>query len=84
MLGRKQNGLLADNRLHDESSAFPFAAGLKPVPGTWKHWDVMKLQSDGDGAANEVNAATKKMMEAAALNKKSMQRSTASRASSVC
>ena len=54
------------------------------MPGTWKHWDLMKLQSDGDGAANEVNAATKKMMEAAALNKKSMQRSTASRVSSVC
>ena len=45
-------------------------AGLKPVPGTWKQWDVTKLQADGTGGANEANAATKKMMEAAALNKK--------------
>ncbi|KAL8604445.1 hypothetical protein ACOMHN_042274 [Nucella lapillus] len=43
--------------------------GLKPVPGTWKQWDVAKLRADNDGAA-EANAATKKMMEAAALNKK--------------
>ena len=43
------------------------------MPGTWKQWDVTKLQADGDGGASEANAATKKMMEAAALNKKSMQ-----------
>ncbi|KAK7116806.1 protein FAM227B-like isoform X1 [Littorina saxatilis] len=44
--------------------------GLKPVPGTWRHWDTASLEADGTGAANEANAATKKMMEAAALNKK--------------
>lgn len=46
--------------------------GLKPVPGTWKTWNIGELESDGSGRDGDTSAAAKKMMEAAALNRKGM------------
>ncbi|PVD19905.1 hypothetical protein C0Q70_20399 [Pomacea canaliculata] len=46
-----------------------WVTGLKPVPGTWETWNMSGLEASSGGDI-ETGAAAKKMMEAAALNKK--------------
>ncbi|KAK7496928.1 hypothetical protein BaRGS_00011908 [Batillaria attramentaria] len=47
-----------------------WVTGLKPIPGTWKAWDIQSLEAEDHVAHAETSAAAKKMMEATALNKK--------------
>ncbi|XP_056022430.1 protein FAM227B-like isoform X3 [Ostrea edulis] len=47
-----------------------WVTGLKPVPGTWKSWNIQKMEAKAPkGLDREANHATTKLMQAAALNK---------------
>ncbi|XP_061167300.1 protein FAM227B-like isoform X2 [Saccostrea echinata] len=47
-----------------------WVTGLKPVPGTWKTWNIQKMEAKAPkGLERESNQATTKLMQAAALNK---------------
>ena len=46
--------------------------GLKPIPGTWKTWNIQKMEAKAPrGLDRESNQATTQLMQAAALNKES-------------
>lgn len=58
--------------IHGEKTLTSMLIGLKPVPGTWETWNMSGLEASSGGDI-ETGAAAKKMMEAAALNKKGGQ-----------
>lgn len=47
-----------------------WVTGLKPVPGTWRTWNIQKMEAKAPkGMERESNQATTRLMQAAALNK---------------
>ncbi|XP_078316262.1 protein FAM227B-like isoform X2 [Crassostrea virginica] len=47
-----------------------WVTGLKPIPGTWKTWNIQKMEARAPrGLDRESNQATTQLMQAAALNK---------------